>query len=104
MLPVFLLAWISFSKWDGKKAAYPHKVLFSQGGVQIRDSQIYDTSSEWVASGATFVMCRVGQFQFVPRAYTVVSTAHRLEGGRCCKTALWHAANKCKTTLYNSFE
>lgn len=85
MLPVFLFAWISVSKWERKKAVYLHKVL-----LQLCDS---NTSSEWVESEVPFATCNLGQTQFMSRAHTVTSTAHRLAGGGCSETALWHTAN-----------
>lgn len=92
MLPVFLPAWFSFSKWDGKKADYLHNFFFfSLVGVQICASKIYNTSPEWVESGVTFVMCgTVSACVSGPYGHR---TAHGLEGERCSETALWHAAS-----------
>lgn len=79
--PVFL-AWISFSKRDGKKAAYLCKAFFAEG-VQMFVSEIsYHISCEWVESGVIFVMCKARQLQCVSRAHTVISIAQRLERGK----------------------
>lgn len=44
--------------------------------------EISGTSGAWVGFGVTFVMFKARQFQYMPRAHTVISIAHGLGAGK----------------------